>query len=122
MQPPKPYREQRPWGEELWLTREHEAPAMVKVITVKPGESLSLQFHHRRDEFWLVLSGDGMAEIGERSLRLEPGGTCFIPRETKHRVSGGSTAMSFLELAFGDFDENDIVRLEDRYGRVTQKN
>ena len=117
MQPPKPYREQRPWGEELWLTREHEAPAMVKIITVKPGETLSLLYHHRRDEFWLVLSGNGTAKIGGQSLKLENGSTCFIPRETRHRVSGGDTELVFLELAFGDFDEKDIVRLEDKYGR-----
>jgi len=117
MQPPKPYSEQRPWGEELWLTRDHEAPAMVKIITVKLGESLSLQFHRHRDEFWLVLSGDGTAEVDKQSLKLEPGDTCFIPRETRHRVSGGVSELVFLELAFGDFDENDIVRLEDKYGR-----
>jgi mannose-6-phosphate isomerase len=90
---------------------------MVKVITVKPGESLSLQYHHRRDEFWHVLSGDGTAEIDGQSLKLEPGGTCFIPRGTKHRVHGGASVLVFLELAFGDFDENDIIRLEDKYGR-----
>ena len=117
MQPPKPYREQRPWGEELWLTRDCSAPAMVKVVTVKPGESLSLQYHLHRDEFWLVLSGDGTAEIGEQSLKLKPEDTCFVPREIKHRINGGSSDLVFLELSFGDFDENDIVRLEDKYGR-----
>lgn len=117
MQPPKPYREQRPWGEELWLTRDTGAPAMVKVITVNPGESLSLQFHNQRDEFWLILSGDGTAEVGEQTLKLKTGDTCFIPRLMKHRVSGSSAVLSFMELSFGDFDENDIVRLEDKYGR-----
>ena len=118
MQPPNPFRDLRPWGEELWLTRDHEAPAMVKVITVKPGESLSLQFHRRHDEFWYVLSGDGTAEVGDSKVPLNAGVTCFIPRETHHRIASGSSVLTFLELAFGDFDENDIIRLEDKYGRV----
>lgn len=118
MQPPKPFREERPWGEELWLTRGYSSPSMVKIITVKPGESLSLQFHHNRDEFWIVISGDGIAEIDDKKLPMQPGKDFFVPREMKHRISGGSTTLVFLELAFGDFDEKDIVRLEDRYGRV----
>ena len=121
MQSPNLYRDKRPWGEELWLTRGHKAPSMVKVITVNPGESLSLQYHLHRDEFWLVLSGDGTAEIDRAPTALSIGTTCFIAREVRHRVSAGSTVLVFLELAFGDFDEADIVRLEDRYGRtVTQ--
>ena len=117
-QSPKPFREERPWGEELWLTRDHGAPSMVKLITVKPGEALSLQFHHNRDEFWHVLSGNGTAVIGEGRVPLHPGADCFVSRETKHRIEGGSATLVFLELAFGDFDENDIVRLDDRYGRA----
>jgi mannose-1-phosphate guanylyltransferase/mannose-1-phosphate guanylyltransferase/mannose-6-phosphate isomerase len=118
MHSPKPYREERPWGEELWLTRESGAPAMVKIISVKAGEALSLQYHHRRDEFWHVLSGDGMAEIGDNRIPLHPGTDCFVPREIKHRIEGGQTPLTFIELAFGEFDESDIVRLEDRYGRA----
>ena len=121
MQPPNLYRDPRPWGEELWLMRDHAPPCMVKVITVQPGQALSLQYHLHRDEFWLVLSGDGTAEIDRAPTALSIGTTCFIAREVRHRVSAGSTVLVFLELAFGDFDEADIVRLEDRYGRtVTQ--
>ena len=119
MQPPDLFREVRPWGEEIWLTRDHEAPTMVKIITVNPGEILSLQYHSRRDEYWYAISGDGIAEVGDEHIPLTAGKTCFIQRETKHRVSGGAVQLVFLELAFGDFDENDIVRLEDKYGRTT---
>jgi mannose-6-phosphate isomerase-like protein (cupin superfamily) len=91
---------------------------MVKIITVKPGEALSLQYHHKREEFWHIISGDGTAEIGEDRIPLAAGVDCFVPRETKHRISGGRAPLVFLELAFGDFDENDIVRIEDRYGRA----
>lgn len=116
MQAPEPFREQRPWGEELWITRDR--PSMVKIITVSPAEALSLQHHQNRDEYWHVLSGNGSAEIGEMKKPLSAGTDCFVPRGTNHRLTGGSEPLVLLELAFGDFDENDIVRLEDRYGRA----
>jgi mannose-1-phosphate guanylyltransferase/mannose-1-phosphate guanylyltransferase/mannose-6-phosphate isomerase len=118
MQPPKPFREERPGGEELWFMRDIVAPSMVKLITVMPDEALSLQFHHNRDEFWHVISGDGEAAIGEMMIRLHTGIDCFIPKGTKHRITGGTVPLVFLELAYGDFDEADIVRLDDLYGRV----
>ena len=91
---------------------------MVKIITVHPGEALSLQYHNGRDEYWRVLAGDGTAIVGETNVALKPGSDVFVPRKTKHRIIGGSVDLVFLELAFGDFDEKDIVRLEDRYGRI----
>lgn len=116
MKPPEPYREQRPWGEELWISS--DKPSMVKILSVNPQEQLSLQYHHNRDEFWHVLSGDGTAEIGTEKISIKTGSNCFVPRETRHRLSGGNEKLIILELAFGDFDEKDIVRIEDKYGRV----
>ena len=118
MTAPKPYRDLRPWGSELWLTKEYDNPSMVKILNVNPGETLSLQFHHNRDEFWRVISGDGYATIGETKIPLSVGVECFIPRETKHRLESGTSQLTILELAFGAFDEHDIIRLEDRYGRT----
>ena len=115
MDAPKPFQERRPWGEELWITR--NAPSMVKIITVFPGELLSLQYHHNRDEYWHILSGNGKAEIDGKEIDLTSGVDCFVPRETKHRLHGGTENLILLELAFGNFDEADIVRLEDKYGR-----
>lgn len=116
MQSPKPFREQRPWGEELWIT--NEKPSMVKVLVVLPGEALSLQYHHHRDEYWQVLSGDGAAIIGDQEIPLSGGDHHFIPRETRHRLMGGKEPLKILELSFGEVDEKDIVRLEDKYGRL----
>ena len=113
---PKPFKEKRPWGEELWIT--HNAPTMVKILTVFPKELLSLQYHHKRDEYWRVLSGNGKAIIGTETIELKEGDDCFVPRETKHRLIGGSENLVLLELAFGVFEEADIVRLEDNYGRM----
>jgi mannose-6-phosphate isomerase-like protein (cupin superfamily) len=113
---PQPYHEERPWGEFIEFTR--NTPSTVKIITVKPGEALSLQHHANRDEFWSVISGDGSATIGDTTLPLNPGDSHFVRRGTPHRLSGGNTLLTILEISLGDFDENDIVRLEDRYGRA----
>jgi mannose-1-phosphate guanylyltransferase/mannose-1-phosphate guanylyltransferase/mannose-6-phosphate isomerase len=112
----KPFYDKRPWGEELWLTE--DKPSMVKVITVSPGEFNSLQYHHNRDEYWYILSGNGYATIDDKEIFLEPGSSCFIPRGIKHRFKGGTEKLTLIELAYGDFDEKDIVRLEDKYGRA----
>jgi mannose-1-phosphate guanylyltransferase/mannose-1-phosphate guanylyltransferase/mannose-6-phosphate isomerase len=119
MQSPQPHREERPWGQELWVSS--EKPSMVKILTVNPSQSLSLQYHHHRDEFWHVLSGNGTAIIGEKKILLRAGDDHFVAREIKHRLETSDSPLVVLELAFGDFDQNDIVRLEDRYGRTTEK-
>ena len=116
MESPKPYREERPWGAFVEFT--HNTPSTVKIITVNPGEALSLQSHKKRDEFWHVLSGDGIATIGGEQKQAAAGAEFFVPRETNHRLAGGSLPLMILEISFGEFDEGDIIRLEDRYGRA----
>ncbi len=116
---PVPYHEKRPWGEEFWFIQ--NTPATVKLLTINPGEALSLQHHSQRDEFWRVISGDGFATIGENIVPLVPGKDYFVPRETNHRITGGATQLTILEISLGTFDESDIVRLEDNYGRIEHK-
>lgn len=116
MQPPKPYQEKRPWGEFVEYTR--NTTSTVKIITVNPGEALSLQHHHDRDEFWHIISGDGNIQIGEQKLKAVVGADHFVPKKTPHRLEAGALPLVILEISFGKFDENDIVRLEDRYGRT----
>lgn len=113
---PQSLRDKRPWGEELWIMS--DPPSMVKIISVSPGEFLSLQFHNLRDEYWQVISGDGQAQIGTEKIEIEAGSECFIPRGTHHRLFGGIQTLVLLELSFGNFDEKDIVRIEDKYGRI----
>ena len=115
MEKPKPFTDTRPWGEELWLTK--NSPSMVKILTVNPGESCSLQYHHKRDEYWRILSGNGSIEIDTQTVRAIVGDVYFVPRETKHRFTGGTEALVILEITYGVFEEANIVRLEDRYGR-----
>ncbi len=106
----------RPWGNFKRFTLNE--PSTVKIITVEPGQVLSLQTHQHRDEFWYVVSGSGMLTIGEERLPGVANKEYYIPAGVKHRMEAGDEPLVVLEIAFGVFDENDIVRLEDRYGRV----
>jgi mannose-6-phosphate isomerase-like protein (cupin superfamily) len=109
-------KESRPWGNFERFTL-NEATT-VKIITVKEGEGFSLQTHAHRDEFWRILSGSGTLVLGDTTLSAAPGDAFYCPRGTRHRATGGKGGLQFLEIAFGDFDESDIARLEDKYGRA----
>lgn len=109
-------KEDRPWGGFERFTLNEKTT--VKIITVKEGEAFSLQTHEHRDEFWRILSGIGTVHTGDTSREAHAGDSFFSPRHTTHRVTGGPGGIAFLEIAFGDFDEADITRLEDKYGRA----
>jgi len=109
-------KENRPWGNFERFTLNEKTT--VKIITVNEGESISLQMHERRDEFWRVIKGTGIIHINGKDNKAHEGNTFFCTRGATHRVTGGVGGTVFLEIAFGDFDESDITRLEDRYGRV----
>ncbi len=110
--------DKRPWGMfEQFAPIAAGIPCAVKILTIKPNNMLSLQYHHNRDEFWRVLSGEGTAEVGTEKFEINSGTEIFIKRGQPHRLSAGNDNLNILELAFGRFDENDIVRLEDKYGR-----
>jgi mannose-1-phosphate guanylyltransferase/mannose-6-phosphate isomerase len=108
---------EKPWGRFEQYT--HNLPCTVKIITVEPGGTLSRQYHYRRDELWVALDPGARVELGEQVLSPAPGEKLYIPRETIHRLScDGDQPVRILEVSFGEFDENDIVRLEDVYGRI----
>jgi len=112
---------EKPWGKFEQYT--HNLPSTVKVITVRPSEALSLQYHNGRDELWVALDPGAQVEVGDQSLNLEPEEMVFIPRRTPHRLSAiGEEPVRILEISLGEFDEYDIVRLEDVYGRVERAN
>ena len=112
----KIYQEERPWGNFRQFT--HNIPSTVKIITVNPGEMLSLQSHKKRSEFWRVIAGDGTVEIGEVKKNTAVGDEHEIAIGEKHRLSAGPNGIQVLEIAFGDFNEDDVVRYEDKYGRI----
>ena len=109
---------EKPWGKFEQYT--HNTLSTVKVITVHPGGALSLQYHHLRDELWVVLDTGAQVELDDSVMYPQVGEKVFIPRTTAHRLSAtGDGSVRILEVSFGEFDEEDIVRLEDVYGRVS---
>ncbi len=115
----KIYREEKPWGEFERFTQNEKST--VKIITVRAGEELSLQYHKQRNEFWRILSGDGVVTVGEEVIEVNQGDECLIPVGVKHSIESKNKGVVFLEISFGDFDEEDEVRLEDKYGRKTNQ-
>lgn len=111
----KKWKVEKPWGNFEQFT-ENEL-VTVKILTVKPQESLSLQYHHKREEFWKVLSGRGEIRIGDSVFAGKEGDEYFIGRGQKHRLSTKKEEIKILEISFGDFEETDIVRLKDKYNR-----
>jgi mannose-1-phosphate guanylyltransferase/mannose-6-phosphate isomerase len=107
----------RPWGS--YTVLEDAADCKVKRLTVKPGGILSLQMHHKRSEHWTVVDGTAKVRVGEREFLLERNQSTYIPMGTLHRLENpGERELHLIETQCGDyFGEDDIVRLEDVYGR-----
>ena len=111
----KKYSEKRPWGmfERFTLNE----ISTVKILTIKPRQGFSLQYHKNRKEFWRFLDNPAKVTIGKKTLKLKKGDEIIIPKKTNHRIEAYSKTVNVLEIAFGKFDEKDIIRLEDKYGR-----
>jgi mannose-6-phosphate isomerase-like protein (cupin superfamily) len=111
-------RVEKPWGWELiWAETEHY---VGKVLFVRAGQSLSLQFHNEKDESWYVESGRAKVQLGEPgqallNTEIIGEGACFrFPPGTVHRVTAVEDT-TILEVSTPHLD--DVVRLEDSYGR-----
>ena len=106
----------RPWGK--FRAFPHEQAGSIKIITVEPGGSLSLQYHKRRAEFWVALDEGLEITVNDRVWRPAANEEIYIPREARHRLRGvGTKPARIMEIWLGNSDEADIVRLEDTYGR-----
>ena len=107
----------RPWGSYEVVV--DNARFKVKTITVEPGRRLSYQRHKRRAEHWFVVRGTGRVTLDGRVLEVSPGESVDVPIGSAHRMENtGETQVVFVEVQLGDyFGEDDIVRLEDDYGR-----
>jgi mannose-6-phosphate isomerase len=116
--PLAPVRVPKPWGYEIvWARTQHYAG---KILHVRAGESLSLQYHERKEETLRVLAGALALEVGDagearRTIHLGPGEGWHIPPGTRHRLTAIED-VDVLEVSTPELD--DVVRLEDRYGRV----
>ena len=107
----------RPWGS--YTVLEDAADCKVKRLTVKPGGILSLQMHHKRSEHWTVVDGIAKVRVGDSETLLQRNQSTYIPMGTLHRLENpGERDLHLIETQCGDyFGEDDIVRLEDVYGR-----
>lgn len=118
----------RPWGSYTVLG-EGEG-YQVKRLDVMPGKRLSLQYHKMRLEHWTVVRGTADILVCERGMEQEaknvsigPGEHVFIPKGYVHRLgNSGSETMSLIEVQTGDYlGEDDIIRLDDDFGRTARQ-
>jgi mannose-1-phosphate guanylyltransferase / mannose-6-phosphate isomerase len=107
----------RPWGWYEEIDAGHRF--VVKRIMVKPGAAISLQLHHHRAEHWVVVNGTARVRRGDEVLVLSENESTYIPVGTVHRLENpGKIPLHIVEVQSGGYlAEDDIVRLEDRYGR-----
>lgn len=112
---------QRPWG--IYKTTVMQSRYQSKVMQIRPLAQLSLQYHLHREEHWTVVSGEGVAQVGDSLVQVHPGSVIFIPKGCKHRMTNTSLSeqLIIIEAQIGDyFGEDDIIRIEDRYGRAVK--
>lgn len=109
--------EKRPWGSYTIL--DEGSDYKVKRIDVLPGKRLSYQRHSRRAEHWFVVRGTAKVTLDGQEILVKTGSAIDIPVETAHRVeNSGDEILTFIETQTGDyFGEDDIVRLDDDFGR-----
>lgn len=109
----------RPWG--WYQTMDHGSRFKVKHIQVNPGAKLSLQKHWHRSEHWIVVTGTALVTCGDNSFVLRENESTFIPAGTLHRLENpGRVPLRMIEVQSGEYvGEDDIVRLDDVYGRAS---
>ena len=110
----------RPWG---WFESIDQGPRFqVKRLMVAPGAALSLQYHRHRAEHWVVVSGVAEVTCDGRVFRLEEDQSTYVPLGSSHRLANpGEQPVEIIEVQSGDYlGEDDIVRLEDTYGRIEE--
>lgn len=110
---------QRPWG--FYKSTVINDFFQAKVITILPNKRLSLQAHKRREEFWIIVHGQGIVRIGDSEIEAKCGSCHFIPKGCVHRLTNTDDTENLIvsEVQLGDyFGEDDIVRYEDDFGRV----
>ncbi|WP_026971346.1 mannose-1-phosphate guanylyltransferase/mannose-6-phosphate isomerase [Aliagarivorans marinus] len=108
----------RPWGKYDSIDAGHRY--QVKRITVKPGEKLSVQMHHHRAEHWIVVKGTAMVTNGDETFLVSENQSTYIPIGVTHALENpGKVPLELIEVQSGSYlGEDDIVRFEDRYGRL----
>ena len=108
----------RPWG--AFKQFANNCHCTVTLMTVQPGKRLSLQSHSGRAELWIVLDDGAVVQVGNTAAICRAGDEFWIAPNEKHRLScRGDKSVRVLEISFGDWQEEDIRRYADDYGRST---
>lgn len=107
---------ERPWGSfKQFANNEH---CTVSMMSVLPGQRLSLQSHVGRAELWIVIDNDSTVQVGDEIKIYQAGDEIWIPANERHRLSNsGTTPIRVLEVAFGNWQQEDIKRFDDDYER-----
>lgn len=106
----------RPWGSFKQFA--HNTDCTVSLMEVLPGQRLSLQSHVGRAELWIVIDDGAQVQVGDDVKEYKAGEEIWIPANERHRLScQGDRPVRVLEVAFGNWQQNDIKRYEDDYKR-----
>jgi mannose-6-phosphate isomerase len=111
---------ERPWGS--FKQYAFNEDCTVSLMTVLPGQRLSLQSHTGRAELWIVLDDGAVVQVGDKVSTHKAGDEIWIPANEKHRLSGPPSGgpVRVLEVAFGNWQQADITRYEDDFKRPAQ--
>src|SRR4029077_5285288 len=108
---------ERPWGNFSQYVFNQDST--VSLITVNPGQRLSLQSHTARAELWVVLDDGAVIQIGDQTKTYRRGDEVWIPANAKHRLASAiSNPVRVLEIAFGNWQQREITRYEDADGQT----
>lgn len=114
-QQPDVWRGTRPWGSFAQYANNEDTT--VSLMTVEPGQRLSLQSHTGRAELWIVLDEGAAVEIDDHTHYPAAGDELWIPAGARHRLSSTGPRVRVLEVAFGNWQQQDITRYADDYNR-----
>ncbi len=108
----------RPWGS--FRQYAHNEPVTVSLMSVRAGQRLSLQSHTGRAELWVVLDPGAVIQVDETVLHPDAGDEIWIPAGARHRLSSDEGTVRVLEVAYGNWQQEDITRYDDDYMRPAQ--
>ncbi|MDE2821146.1 MAG: phosphomannose isomerase type II C-terminal cupin domain [Chloroflexota bacterium] len=112
---PDTLRVTRPWGGFAQYANNEEVT--ISLMTVEAGQRLSLQSHTGRAELWIALDDGAIIQVDEQIIEAKAGDEIWIPAGSKHRLGSAGETVRVLEVAFGDWRQEDIRRYEDDYDR-----
>lgn len=107
----------KPWG--WYEDYERSSHSVIKKIHIFPNQRFSLQQHKFRSELWYILDGSGVVTVGDTERDVISDDIIHVPKEAIHRFAAGNEGVTFIEFQRGHCSEDDIIRLEDDYNRVT---